>query len=934
MTKEYYAGLNRKTVIGAIAMCALGIAAAPTAAAFTGVIGISALGTAATVIVGMGMAPLGQPVGVEDADSLGMILNAGEKQSEDQGNVDTQFNLGIKYAFGQGVERNDTRAFEYYKLAADHGHAKAQFNVGVMYEIGQGVEQSDTQAVYFYKQAAALGQADAEYNLADRYMTGRGVKRNYTKAFELIKKAAKQRNRGAQNALGTMYAFGQGVEQSDTQAFQYYKLAADQGHAKAQFTVGVMYEIGQGVKQNYTQAFQYFKLAADKGHAEAQFNVGMMYNTGRGVRLNTSKAFEFIKKAAQQENAGAQNTLGYMYAIGKGVKQSDTQAVEFYKRAADQGHADAQFNLGVMYATGQGVKQSVTQAVDYFKLAADQGHAEAQNNLAEYEAWRGVKLRDTLSRLVMPGIGVIGTVLAAFKCRKKEEVHPKAMQDIRNTLKKINDFHIKDRKFWEDKQGLTYFEYKNGCVVFKKQDKNVCRSFNVRTVKIAKKEIDELYTHCDNYYQYNKKIADDKKRAENLAKRQISSEDNEQRRQSVRKDPKAGGEVGMRQDPTKDLSKKDEVRSKRKEDNKTFIETKMELKRKIEDVLNRHGNLDISFKKELKKLERICKAITSKDKDNKFKQLSDDLRKIEEAIENSLSNAETQLEQQAAEKRMFEQKSRGIVLAKKLHTLTTKYDVVGMKYTNVERQRHQFDGKDISSEEEVWDQFRLKMLSVMSRKWPDFSEIEQGELFPEDLPEDLKEDTLDRIEKYLEFRQKVEESSIAQTILFYMQDKDGGDDDRREKNFANWLKHTQEGLTYEGEDLAAKVREQLNPLSGLMELPSLGSSVPSKRCIVYAKQALDIVLKVQLSQNTSLDLMGLKPVLKMYRLVQILKEYDDDVSHSPFRDLYNARNSVTHNKGAFNADNFSLLKGFVKKHQDAISARLDELYSKKQTKQD
>ena len=59
------------------------------------------------------------------------------KLASDQGHASAQYNLGIVYQYGQGVDKDEKRAVEFYTLAADQGHAIAQPNLGCMYELGQ-----------------------------------------------------------------------------------------------------------------------------------------------------------------------------------------------------------------------------------------------------------------------------------------------------------------------------------------------------------------------------------------------------------------------------------------------------------------------------------------------------------------------------------------------------------------------------------------------------------------------------------------------------------------------------------------------------------------------------------------------------------------------------------------------------------------------------
>jgi len=72
------------------------------------------------------------------------------------------FNLGMKYANGQGVAQSDSQAVQWFRKAADKDNADAMFNLGMMYENGKGVAQSDTQAIEWYGKAARAGHEKAK----------------------------------------------------------------------------------------------------------------------------------------------------------------------------------------------------------------------------------------------------------------------------------------------------------------------------------------------------------------------------------------------------------------------------------------------------------------------------------------------------------------------------------------------------------------------------------------------------------------------------------------------------------------------------------------------------------------------------------------------------------------------------------------------------
>ena len=61
------------------------------------------------------------------------------------------------------------KAFCWYQKAAEQGYAKAQYNLGVCYANGTGVEKNIQKAVELYQRAVEQGNADAQNNLGHCY---------------------------------------------------------------------------------------------------------------------------------------------------------------------------------------------------------------------------------------------------------------------------------------------------------------------------------------------------------------------------------------------------------------------------------------------------------------------------------------------------------------------------------------------------------------------------------------------------------------------------------------------------------------------------------------------------------------------------------------------------------------------------------------------
>ncbi|MDR3001912.1 MAG: sel1 repeat family protein [Fibromonadaceae bacterium] len=90
---------------------------------------------------------------------------------------------------------------EYFIQAAEQGEAPAQYNLGVSYQFGRGVQSCSKTAAYWYAKAAEQGFAAAQYNLANLYQHGAGVYQSKEKAKYWFSKAAEQGFKDSQTRL-------------------------------------------------------------------------------------------------------------------------------------------------------------------------------------------------------------------------------------------------------------------------------------------------------------------------------------------------------------------------------------------------------------------------------------------------------------------------------------------------------------------------------------------------------------------------------------------------------------------------------------------------------------------------------------------------------------------------------------------------------------
>ena len=164
------------------------------------------------------------------------------------------------------AQQNDAlrKQFQEQKAAAEQGNAVAQCNLGICYANGMGVEKDEEKAVDWFFKAAEQGNANAQYNLGVCYHNGQGVEKDYARAVKSYRKAAEQGNADAQSNLGICYADGTGVDKDDAEAMKWFFKAAEQGEAVAQYNLGVRYRNGEGVDANDVEAYAWFNLASKK----------------------------------------------------------------------------------------------------------------------------------------------------------------------------------------------------------------------------------------------------------------------------------------------------------------------------------------------------------------------------------------------------------------------------------------------------------------------------------------------------------------------------------------------------------------------------------------------------------------------------------------------------------------------------------------------
>ncbi|MCA3633292.1 MAG: sel1 repeat family protein [Methylobacterium sp.] len=230
----------------------------PSAVPLAFVVALALQGGALAFDVKEGPAPANPPPGMlfkSIGDSLREGLNALSSGNSEmavqalgyaarEGNVAAQWKLGRMYQDGEGVRRDDLKAYQHFSEIANR-HAD--------------VSPDSPHARVVAQAFVALGG----YHLAG--IPNSRVKRNPVRATEMFHYAASYfDDADAQYHLGRIFSEGVAGPRDLHQAARWFNLAAEKGHVPAQARLGQMLFNGDGVPRQGPRGLMWMQVAANK----------------------------------------------------------------------------------------------------------------------------------------------------------------------------------------------------------------------------------------------------------------------------------------------------------------------------------------------------------------------------------------------------------------------------------------------------------------------------------------------------------------------------------------------------------------------------------------------------------------------------------------------------------------------------------------------
>jgi TPR repeat protein len=122
----------------------------------------------------------------------------------------------------EAYQRGDyAAALAELENAAKNGDAQAFFNLGIMYADGRALPKDEAKAAIYFREGAEKGSLLAAFNYAQALRKGEGVTLDYIEAAKWYRFAAERGDFRACNELGLLFVEGKGVARDLEEGFAW-----------------------------------------------------------------------------------------------------------------------------------------------------------------------------------------------------------------------------------------------------------------------------------------------------------------------------------------------------------------------------------------------------------------------------------------------------------------------------------------------------------------------------------------------------------------------------------------------------------------------------------------------------------------------------------------------------------------------------------------
>jgi TPR repeat protein len=283
---------------------------------------------------------------------------------------------------------------EQLKKEAEEGNTQSQADLGACYDMGSGIKRDIPEAVKWYKSAAANGNAKAQFRLAHIFSCSAEacskpecqkcpIKIDLKESLMWLTKAAEGGLLDSQLALGKYYA-EYGPNRNDEEAKKWLKLAASKGSDKGK-------ELLELVSSPGRKSFSKEVLAsAENGSSEDQFSIAFCYLNGEGVKKDPLEAKKWFIKVAENNSyivdtkVRAQRKLAEMLGDYPDMRNEE-ESIQWYRKAAESGDISSQLKLAqILPGKNRSQKHEEDEVERWLIQAASRGSTEGLLQLGKY----------------------------------------------------------------------------------------------------------------------------------------------------------------------------------------------------------------------------------------------------------------------------------------------------------------------------------------------------------------------------------------------------------------------------------------------------------------------------------------------------------------------------------------------------------------------
>lgn len=303
------------------------------------------------------------------------------KRLAEIGDHDAQFNVGVMYYRGEGVEKNAALGFSWISLAAESGGKDAENRKNLANKIFLNLDQSE-------KESAEKLRAELIENLSDAaiakktepVLTSSGFD-NHQRVTKSVTPVYPQKmlTEGKMGVVDLIYGVGKDGTARDIGIL----MASDKGFVNSAV--------------NALKARQFAPAIVNEKPVEVYGEILRVVFLIDGVTFKESKVLEDIRKLREKAEHGTPSDQ-FQYAYFMQVIPSFTHvdidtsdANSWYYNSAKAGNTKAQFFLGKNLLYGQACSADAQKSLYWLEKAAAQGAPDAQYLLA-IEMLNGARL--------------------------------------------------------------------------------------------------------------------------------------------------------------------------------------------------------------------------------------------------------------------------------------------------------------------------------------------------------------------------------------------------------------------------------------------------------------------------------------------------------------------------------------------------------------